>query len=84
MYLLVSSAIDTRIMVLVAPLNYSCIIKMLIKLFSYRDNIKLPTNILQAGADAPTLNLLPKWLVEMASSMQFSDIRTLQDDMALH
>ena len=61
MYLLLSSAIDTRILVLVAPLNYSCIIKMLtIKLFSYRDNIKLPTNMLQAGADAPTLNLLPK------------------------
>ena len=38
MYSLLSSAIDTRILVLVAPLNYSCIIKMLtIKLFSYRD-----------------------------------------------
>jgi len=29
MYSLLSSAIDTRILVLVAPLNYSCIIKML-------------------------------------------------------
>jgi len=38
MYSLLSSVIDTRILVLVAPLNCSCIIKMLtIKLFSYRD-----------------------------------------------